>query len=1426
MAGIFDVDLNVAKAIVSDTKEKLTPKEVAKEDKKRFVTNPLDALRLSPFTAPIVRSFENKDKILEAQGKEPKYFPKLKKGEVEFGKEMDKALLTGATLAIKEPLSLLTSGIDYAFDTNTTRSLDRATDKFLKQHGNPETFTGDMLRIGVQYGIPSTVMFKVVGKIPQLKKLGPVVEKYKGWRKYLSSIENKLVRRTLKLGTSIARRAGQSGLALGATDALVAERGRNALFVDKVSEEGLEGRELAVARFTNKLKFGQEGALVGGGFSLAGKALPLAARYGLAKPAGLAIKIGSKIANPFVSGVATVLSKTPGLKPTIGAINATGDFIAKELGTRFLLGTTALGRRGIKEVGFAKLPEFKKWRTFSVSDDRPVRAALKSVDNKLSILRSYGQETSEQYALTSQAKQAVTASARVVEKLLKSIEKRSYNLAKAFEGSYNKAGTSPASQDYYLDAVLSYLKGQKTLVSLPKELQVTAKALNKEVSGIRKTFGELLPEGDLKTAVLQNLKGYMRKSFAIFSNPGYAVSETDPIFKAAQKFALDIVNKNRDLVARAQKFVQNKGEAYVGIKNLAQGKEEVAKDMVRSILRLGKQDGYDPVRVLNEIAKKELRIDKFIATGEEIPAVIQKLLGAENNLKSSVLTTMSGMVGQATNKLMFDKMGDVLVKAGILFKNQDDAIMAGVKNSVPLREARGLGMMQSTLIDPRKPLYGAPDLINILQTFEGPFDFMIKSGFGRNMLQIKTGVQYGKTVLSPETQVRNFFSAGMFPLARGLIGGRASVTDGIKLVVDDIWNAGKGDAKAELRLLENIREGIRVGVLDESIVASELSAVLKEVRNGSLKSIDGLAKFLEKNPITEAAQRMYAGGDNVWKWYTYNWYKSFLKDVFKNDMKLANKWFKDIAGRDLQKTTLNGAKMDIEEAIKLGASWYTRNTVPTYSKVPVFIQALRRSPFGNFVSFPAEMLRTTFNNMNISMREAASDNPQLRAMGYRGLMGLYTTLGGLSYATKELYNSFTGFTPDMMDLYKKYFAPEYMNTGDIVAITKPEKGRFKVVNLSDFIPQAVVTEPIEAAMNKLKEQKLNPKDVTNFLLDMFGSIDGPVGKFLESYISTPIGFEPVIDYAIRGGRTKTGKVIFSSTDKDSQKIIKTFAHIFKTMEPGIVTTSRKFKNSFMNQPTPSGKMRDLSDIVIGASTGIKPQIVDIREDLDYKISQFSRIRTDVYKGENFYKFNDLYNRGGQVIVDEFIDIQEEAFRLQKEIYQALQAAKQLGLSNSDLRKIFKARKGISSQVVRNIMRGRFTPVGFSEPLFQKKIATLKKREKEKGIDFDLSKRYLFPKSGMKRVIRKLKNDKLTEQFYYNRPKEPVTTEPQSSLPSLQQSNVQVSQAPTKPVTPPLPKTPTPVLAAQANPISATGLTNTEMALLSPSEQAIRLRQRG
>ena len=311
-------------------------------------------------------------------------------------------------------------------------------------------------------------------------------------------------------------------------------------------------------------------------------------------------------------------------------------------------------------------------------------------------------------------------------------------------------------------------------------------------------------------------------------------------------------------------------------------------------------------------------------------------------------------------------------------------------------------------------------------------------------------------------------------------------------------------------------------------------------------------------------------------------------------------------------------------------------------------------------------------------------------MGIRGLIGLYTTLGGVSLAAKGLYGAVTGLGDNEMNLYKQYFAPEYQANSNLLPLTKPDDGKFKVVNLSDFIPQSVVIEPIEAIFTKLREQKsLGDKD----MLEIFFGKNGPVQTFFESYITTPIGFEPFIDVA--RGRTDTGKKIWSDSDPtfglDGSKFSKSFAHILRVLEPGIVTSSRKFKDAIIKQPTPTGVVRETSDVIIGAGTGLKPYNVDISEALDYKISEFTRIRSDVFKAEDFYKFTDVRRRGGDVIVDEFINIQREAFRLQKDIYNAIQAAKEFGLSDRDIKKLFKARKGISSKTVRNIMRGKFTP---------------------------------------------------------------------------------------------------------------------------------------
>ena len=63
-----------------------------------------------------------------------------------------------------------------------------------------------------------------------------------------------------------------------------------------------------------------------------------------------------------------------------------------------------------------------------------------------------------------------------------------------------------------------------------------------------------------------------------------------------------------------------------------------------------------------------------------------------------------------------------------------------------------------------------------------------------------------------------------------------------------------------------------------------------------------------------------------------------------------------------------------------------------------FVQSIRKLPFGNFVSFPAEMIRTTYNIIELGAKEATSNNPKLRQMGLRRLLGAYVTLSGTGTA--------------------------------------------------------------------------------------------------------------------------------------------------------------------------------------------------------------------------------------------------------------------------------------------------------------------------------------------------------------------------------------------------------------------------------------------
>ena len=427
------------------------------------------------------------------------------KDYIDFFEDMEKSIYGGAQNFVYSIGDVLTTGIDAAANTNLTTALDKAYEE--NKVADPETLLGTINKVLIEYGIPGGAVFKVMNRAKKLFKSKKTIDAKKAAD--LTGQGSKIV--------NVAKRAGYMSTAFAATDFITSgarSKTQDPLLMDAENEEGLQGRDLALARFRNKLRFGAEGALIGGGFSLMGGPLAriatVGAKYGLFKPAGYALKGVDLAIRPATYLAANI----PGSAAAGKALrNASSYVIDKALSTAITLNPTK------------QLPAFEKWRMFSVQSSDPLQRRLKNIDNFLSGFRSVGKYTGLGFQLSSDAKRFIKGRARTIEKYLESIEKKSYNLAKSFEGQYNTLTTSPASKDYYLDQVLAYLKGQIKLPELPKILQGSAQNLQKEIIKTKDVFGNLLPEGDLKKFLLNNLKTYMRKSFAVFTNPEYMPDE-------------------------------------------------------------------------------------------------------------------------------------------------------------------------------------------------------------------------------------------------------------------------------------------------------------------------------------------------------------------------------------------------------------------------------------------------------------------------------------------------------------------------------------------------------------------------------------------------------------------------------------------------------------------------------------------------------------------------------------------------------------------------------------------------------------------------------------------------------------------------------------------------------------------------------------
>jgi hypothetical protein len=1357
--------------------------------------------------------------------------------------------------------SLLFAGTDLAANTDFLSDFEKVMER--NEPTRPETWRGEVTSLLTQYGIPGTGIAKIAGRIPAVVRMKKAADVVKGGK----------LRKVSQVSSRILEGAG----IVGATDFLASNPGRESFFVEPEDTKGLTGRKKAGAEFRNRIKYGAEGALIGGGFPLVGKFTQLGFKY-LGKPVmvnkyGVGVaQLGVKaIDNTVMKGAKLLLGNkyiAPLTKAGSETLQNAGKYTVSKVVAPLLV--NAFAGTFTKSKFVTQLPPFKDWRLKSVTDPRKINVGLKRVDNILSWFRSYGKQPKDIEGVTEEVTLYIKSRARKIDRTYEGLEKSAYNLAKKFEDDYNRSTTSPAIQRYYADEIKeiannilkdtdAVVKGQRKLEDLPQELQALTKDLINDIKKIQTEFKKVLPKGkdadelakDLATVEVNNIGKYLVRSFQTFRNPEYVPDEK--IMDGAVSYLVNnVIKKNMTTLGASARNAFPKldaEKAYI----------ESAKMHAEDILRTGKAEGKSPLTQLKDIGTRILQNDKFkfLKTGEELPDAIKNLLGPERNLKASVAYTTAEMISSMANKRAADYISRSGLKNGWLFNSIEDATNAGFIGAQQIKSVPKLGIMKSDLLNK----WASPEYVEAFAGIGGSLDKLVENAFYRFALQAKVGVQIGKTLYSPQTQVRNVTSASFFALMNGHIGGRASVTDAMRIVARDIFKAG-GNKIDEVEFNNYVEKMIRLGVWDENVVAAEMKSVLQDLKGNVLNTSDELFDRLMKMTPTDKVARLYAGGDNLWKGYGFEFGKSQLYQALKSldDVK---EWFRYMGKEFDPINTVTGVRKTFDDAIEEASAFLLRNTYPTYSKVPPVIQALRKLPLGNFISFPAEILRTGANIISIGLKESAHPNRAIQQMGIRRLTGAFMTSYAIGKGFTELSQFLTNSTSSQWAAYSRSSAASWDANKNLLAVKGWKNGESAAINFSYFSPYDSLFEPFEAAIAQAQKQNLNPQETEQFVMNLMFAENGPVLSFLEPFVSEPLGFDRFIDVTTRNGKKDGGGSVYTQSDDLGDKFIKSLTHVLDGVKPGFVSSGQKIGDALSLDLTKGGKPVNLMDELLALFTGTRIIRIDVKKDLKYFTSTMNRLLRAVDETEGFYSVQNFAQKTPTDTVKIFDNMQQEALRIQRDMYIRIKDLELLDLSKSKIYQIMRD-QGASRTLVNNLVSGRFTPVNYSKPRFESKVKAVEDQMKNltKGNDefrYRANRSFLFPQAELDKVKAKynaikffptiLNEETKKREGGYNPDEENYQVDKEGRLmldenrnPILEDGFIkrQIKKIPgaikdlvlpgspgftSKPQTPPLGNTPMPVKMAQntqgTNPI--TNLTPTEEALLSPTEKVIASR---
>lgn len=1219
------------------------------------------------------------------QDQEDVYDPTESEG---IAQEFFEGILSGGTRAVQGVLETGAIAADLAGDTDTASEITEAFDELRERAGlDPVGLVGRGTEVITQYVLPGGLVAKLVGSLS----------------------------RAGRIGTAIRQIA-----AAGAVDAVVSDNDTTTIGdffeggpTQRDAEVGLSGRDEALRRLGNKLRIGAEGGV---GQIVAPVLVGATARG--------------------VGRTALALDRVPGLR-YVGPVAAArgAQAIARPVAAR--LGRVEEALRSGQDVGsFGRL-----------------------IGESLAAMRYRGmlpQEVAEARLLSggveeAGVQQALALSARINGRL-DSVLKKMNRLAPS---------ATPLTRTDAMNTIEEFLttanrsRKAQLLRTIPKELRPDVNQMrtmiddfSRQILGgdFMQRYGSTVSAKDplqrtIEQIIRGNLGTYMRRRYRIFEDTGY--KPTQQVMDAAvQGFKGDrsaVESIFGDLIA-------NKSVPYtsLGVNVSPAGKitgpisDDQARRAAEAFL-----DRYQKTRGRNRgllpqpsrVAEKRLPTDLLI-TRQNLPDYQKALLGEVKNPLENFVATVSDL---AEFKAVDDYFGRIRELAddpanantfGRWFRNTSGMSPGQIDN---LKDSgyRVLGEGDDPLETGWGSLsgYAVPDRIHrdltrLVIGDENTTVNVARSLYG-GFLKAKGATQFGATVLSPVTQIRNVTTASLFSTMQGNVGRGANLWESMRLVFDNLPQGQVTDMFTKLQRLGVVGSQAELRELQD-LVSKGFGYDAPSSMLGGLPTGRKIGSRWTDNPIGAAfvgagrkAQNLYQAGDDLWKIYNFQFERRKLADALTR---------MDPPARQSYIDSLGGTGKPLDDFLDEQAAYVVRNVIPNYNMIPEVVRFLRRMPVGNFMAFPSEIIRTSVNTLARSLDELASPHAAIQEIGMRRLTGMMGTVGVLGPTISKLAYQTSGVSEEEMAAYQRSLAAPWERNARLIPTGRHEDGTPKYINFSYSNPYDMIERLFTTGMRKAEEGRLMGKSGSQIAFEAFSETFGELmAPFTEEAIVTA-AIRDVLDPEAqvpalrqlgqlvggRAGSTITGATIYNPEDSAGDKARKSFNHVVGTILPSIVPVDTRggelepsrFARGFVNSlglneelgidpEDRRGIERRLSAELARAFSGITESESQASQGLIYRGFEFSQRRRAA--SGIFNSVARRMNVTSQELLDAFIRADEARYRVFNQFYRTIEDLRAIGMSDREIRRILDQNNiGGATQ----LLRGRYEPLEVSDEIRQ------------------------------------------------------------------------------------------------------------------------------